>query len=192
MHQKTRTPICDPSQRQPIDASFIALHAGSRRKDAKAIKLHREGWQKFVGLEVRWCYVAVNDLWICCIVVFVHTSQILQVCVQYTVHRSKPIRVYSSQHDFLAFDRLIAYSLNILIINHYIIFNVSCNLHLKAMANGGSTALQEICNMNCKMAGLMGAAAGGAAGHVAEKKMKEKSEDCAGLLGIGRKSSYGT
>lgn len=35
---------------------------------------------------------------------------------------------------------------------------------------------KEICNMNCKMAGLMGAAAGGAAGHVAEKKMKEKSE----------------
>ena len=106
MHQKTRTPG-DPSQRQPTDASFIALHAGSRRKDAKAIKLHREGWQKFVGLEVRWCYVAVNDLWICCIVVFVHTLQILQVCVQYTVHRSKPIRIYSSQHDVLAFDRLI-------------------------------------------------------------------------------------
>ena len=40
-----------------------------------------------------------------------------------------------------------------------------------------ATVLQEICNMNCKMAGLMGAAAGGAAGHVAEKKMKEKSED---------------
>ena len=35
---------------------------------------------------------------------------------------------------------------------------------------------QEICNMNCKMAGLMGAAAGGAAGHVVEKKLKEKSE----------------
>eukprot|EP00434_Breviolum_minutum_P007513 symbB.v1.2.006632.t1/scaffold390.1/size254036/28 len=35
---------------------------------------------------------------------------------------------------------------------------------------------KEICNMNCKMAGLMGAAAGGAAGHVAEKKLKEKSE----------------
>lgn len=31
--------------------------------------------------------------------------------------------------------------------------------------------------MNCKMAGLMGAAAGGAAGHVAEKKLKEKSEE---------------
>ena len=30
--------------------------------------------------------------------------------------------------------------------------------------------------MNCKMAGLMGAAAGGAAGHVVEKKLKEKSE----------------
>lgn len=30
--------------------------------------------------------------------------------------------------------------------------------------------------MNCKMAGLMGAAAGGAAGHVAQKKMQEKSE----------------
>ena len=37
--------------------------------------------------------------------------------------------------------------------------------------------LQEICNMNCKMAGLMGAAAGGAAGHAAQKKLKEKSEE---------------
>ncbi|CAE7321793.1 kif5 [Symbiodinium necroappetens] len=35
---------------------------------------------------------------------------------------------------------------------------------------------KELCNMNCKMAGLMGAAAGGAAGHVVEKKLKEKSE----------------
>lgn len=49
--------------------------------------------------------------------------------------------------------------------------------------------LQEICNMNCKMAGLMGAAAGGAAGHVAEKKMKEKSEDT-GLLGMGQAVGY--
>ncbi|CAE7264163.1 kif5 [Symbiodinium sp. KB8] len=35
---------------------------------------------------------------------------------------------------------------------------------------------KELCSMNCKMAGLMGAAAGGAAGHVVEKKLKEKSE----------------
>ena len=43
--------------------------------------------------------------------------------------------------------------------------------------------------MNCKMAGLMGAAADGAAGHVAEKKMKEKSEDT-GLLGMGQAVGY--
>ena len=36
---------------------------------------------------------------------------------------------------------------------------------------------KEICNMNCKMAGLMGAAAGGAAAATAKKMKEEKAEE---------------
>ena len=48
---------------------------------------------------------------------------------------------------------------------------------------------EEICNMNCKMAGLMGAAAGGAAGHVVEKKLKEKNEAAEGQVSHGKSKS---
>ncbi|CAE7211293.1 unnamed protein product [Symbiodinium natans] len=57
---------------------------------------------------------------------------------------------------------------------------------MKKMEKQVDTIEKEICNMNCKMAGLLGGAAGAAAGNVVAKQVnKNEAEGGGGLLGGG-------
>ncbi|CAE7394253.1 unnamed protein product [Symbiodinium microadriaticum] len=56
---------------------------------------------------------------------------------------------------------------------------------MKKMEKQVDTIEKELCNMNCKMAGLLGGAAGAAAGNVVAKQVNKQEAEGGGLLGGG-------
>ncbi|CAE7487838.1 unnamed protein product [Symbiodinium pilosum] len=56
---------------------------------------------------------------------------------------------------------------------------------MKKMEKQVDTIEKELCNMNCKMAGLLGGAAGAAAGNVVAKQVNKQEAQGGGLLGGG-------